>query len=267
MTDIGALSDLLYLYLISLAVAIPRAYAMFSFLPVTTRLGLPELLRTVTTIALSLPILGHLTAEVHNADSISAFFLLFICLKEAMIGTILGVVLGLPFWAVETAGNILDFVRQAPDAQLQDPQGTTESSITGTLLSIFIVFIFISAGGLRIIADIIYTSYEAWPVLSVLPEVKPDVAMKFVAVLDKLLRSALVLSAPVLLIIVLSFFILVVVARFVQQINVFDMSMSFRNVAFFLTIPIYLMYVLDYLMPEIGTTKSVVEVVRGFLHE
>lgn len=91
--------------------------------------------------------------------------------------------------------------------------------------------------------------------------------MKFVAVLDKLMRSALVLAAPILLIVVLAFFILIVIARFVPQINVFDMSMSFRNVAFFITIPIYLIYAIDYFMPEFGTTKTVVETVRGFLHE
>jgi type III secretion protein T len=267
MSDINTLNNALYLYLVALAVAIPRSYAMFSFLPIMTRLGLPELLRTAITIAIALPILGPLSKEIAGAGPVSAYYLTFICVKEALIGTILGIVMGLPFWALETAGNILDFVRQAPDAQLQDPQGTTEATITGTLLSIFVVFVFISVGGLRILADIIYTSYKAWPILTMLPEIKSDVIIKFAALLDKLLGAALVLAAPILIVIVLAFLILIFIARFVQQINVFDMSMSFRNTAFFLMIPIYLIYVIDYIMPEIGTTKSVVDAVRVFLNE
>jgi type III secretion protein T len=158
-------------------------------------------------------------------------------------------------------------VRQAPDAQLQDPQGTTESSITGTLLVVFIVFIFIVTGGLRIISDVIYTSYEAWPILKALPDLRLEEAPKFIALFDKMMRSAFVLAAPLLLIVVSAFLILIMVARFVPQINVFDLSMSFRNVAFFAVLPIYLIYVVDYAMPELGATRSVVEVVRGFMHE
>jgi type III secretion protein T len=267
MNETSALAQIINLYLVALAVAIPRGYAMFSFLPVTTRLGLPEMLRAVTIIALILPILEPLSAEIKKQVSVTPFFFAFICLKEALVGTILGIVLGIPFWALETAGNILDFVRQAPDAQLQDPQGATESSITGTLFSIFIIFLFVSVGGLRIIADIIYSSYETWPILQVLPDIKADALMKFVALLDKLFRSALVLAAPILIIVVLAFFILIVIARYVPQINVFDMSMSFRNVAFFLMLPIYLIYAIDYFMPEIGATNTVIEAVRTFLHE
>jgi type III secretion protein T len=87
------------------------------------------------------------------------------------------------------------------------------------------------------------------------------------ATLDKLLRTALVLAAPILLIVVLSFFILIIIARFIPQINVFDLSMSFRNIAFFIALQIYAIYVVEYLMPEIAGTKSAVEVLKGFFHE
>lgn len=267
MNDLDTFSETVKLYLMALAAAMPRGYAMFTFLPVTTRLGLPEMLRAVTIIALTLPLLDPLAAEIKKQESVSAIFFAFLCLKEALVGAVLGIVLGIPFWALETAGNILDFVRQAPDAQLQDPQGATQSSITGALFSIFVIFLFVSAGGFRIIADIIYSSYETWPIFQALPDIKLDAVMKFAALLDKLFRSALVLAAPILIVVVLSFFILIIIARFVPQINVFDMSMSFRNITFFIMIPIYLIYATDYFMPEIGATKTVIEVVRSFLHE
>jgi type III secretion protein T len=267
MNEISALTQTINLYLMALALAIPRGYAMFSLMPVTTRLGLPELLRAALAIAITIPILDPLAAELKKLESFSELFIVFLCLKEAFLGLVLGVVLGFPFWVLEISGNMLDFVRQAPDAQLQDPQGTTESSITGTLLVVFIVFIFIVTGGLRIISDVIYTSYEAWPILKVLPELKLEELPKFLALFDKMMRSAFVLAAPLLLIVVLAFLILIMTARFVPQINVFDLSMSFRNVAFFAVLPIYLIYVVDYAMPELGATRTVVEAVRGFMHE
>lgn len=75
MIEIGAASSIIQLYLIALAVAIPRAYAMFTFLPVTTRLGLPEMLRAVVVIAITLPILQPLAAEVKKGR----IFLRFLC--------------------------------------------------------------------------------------------------------------------------------------------------------------------------------------------
>ncbi|KAI95310.1 hypothetical protein T281_06195 [Rhodomicrobium udaipurense JA643] len=262
----GTLSDIAHVYLFAFALSLPRAYAMFSFVPITTRLGLPELLRATTVLAIMLPVIEPFAEEIRKVPEMTAFTLAALCIKEAVIGIMLGLVLGLPFWALEVAGNILDFVRQAPDAQLQDPQGTTESSITGTLLSIFVIFVFLAYGGFGILTDVVYTSFGAWPMLELAPALATDAVLKFGPLLDKLFRMALVLAAPVLAMILLAFLILIMIARFVPQINVFDLSMSARNIAFFIALPIYLVFVLDYLMPELAATKTVVETVRAFLH-
>lgn len=267
MNEISALSQLINLYLTALALAIPRGYAMFSLLPVTTRLGLPNMLRAALAVAITLPLLDPLVADLRKVEFLSMSYVVFLCLKEAFVGVVLGVVLGIPFWVLESVGNVLDFVRQAPDAQLQDPQGTTETSISGTLLVVFIVFIFIVSGGFRIISDVIYASYNAWPILKFLPDIQPDAGIKLITLFDKLMRATLVLAAPVLIVVVLAFLILIMTARFVPQINVFDLSMAFRNVAFFTILPIYLVYLLDYIIPELGATRSVVDVVKGFMHE
>ena len=74
MNEASAFAEIINLYLIVLSVAIPRGYAMFSFLPVTTRLGLPEMLRAVTIIALTLPILEPLAADIKKEVSVSPFF-------------------------------------------------------------------------------------------------------------------------------------------------------------------------------------------------
>ena len=248
--------DVIYTYLVAIAIAMTRPIAVFSVLPIITRLGLPELLKYAIAMVLSLHTISALVANPAALQSMSPMFIAFIALKETLIGVTLGIIISAPFWAIEMSGDILDFIRQAPDASIQDPQGTTESSLSGTLFSIFAILIFLSSGGLTIITGLIYSSYDLWPAHSNFPVIDTAAPIKLLSLLDYMFKTALLVAAPLLLLLLLSFAILAIIAKFVPQINVFDMSMILRNITYFVMIQIYIVYITSYYFPELGTIKS-----------
>ena len=265
LSDFGAFADLVYGFVIALAIATPRPLAIFAVLPLTGRLGLPPFFRNVIVIAISLPIVIPLQLQIKAAPTIPIASLFALSLKEVFIGLLIGLVLGIPFWAIETAGNIVDFVRQAPDSELQDAQGTTEASITGTLFSVVATYYYVTIGGITLLINSIYISYTIWPPLAPLPTLDPSATLRILALLDALFRSALMIAAPLVIFIMISLLLLMIIARITPQINVFDLSMSFRNIAFIVVMQVYAVFIIDYFGAEISGLRNAMDVVKGLL--
>ncbi len=265
--DAQHLLDLAYLTMIALAVSTMRGFGAFFILPFASRLGLTRTLRSIVVLVISLPLVPKLASDFRSMPTFSEVWLAAICLKEAFIGALIGFMMGIPFWMLEMAGNVVDFVRQAPDAQLQDPQGTETSSISGTLLAIVAVLFFLASGGMMIFLGALYSSYDLWPPLSFLPPFEIDSAVKLLRLMDDLMRGTIVTGAPLLIVMLVALLVLVILARFVPQINVFDQSMAFRNVAFVIVIQIYAYFLLEHIELEMRGIKGVIPLMKSFFHE
>jgi type III secretion protein T len=200
-------------------------------------------------LSLSLPFLPILHGAVVAAQ-FSFFDYVAIILKEAFIGLLIGYSAALIFWAVEAIGSFIDNQRGASIASTLDPLSGSDSSPTGTLLfQTFLTFFFVS-GGFLIFLGGLYNSYQIWPVLSLLPEIKPGSAELFLHQLDRLMALAVILSAPAIIAMFLSEFGLALVSRFAPQLNVFFLAMPVKSgVALFVLI-LYLGLLFNYL--EVG---------------
>jgi type III secretion protein T len=255
----------IFLYMAALAFSITRPIAIFSVFPVIARIGLPRLLQIPVVIAISLPILIQVHGQLGSMNTITPLFIAYICVKEVLIGLILGIIAGVPFWTMEMAGNIVDFIRQAPDAAVQDPQGATQASISGNLFAIVITLYFISAGGLSIVANTIYQSYVVWPALSDFPFPNSSGAYKVIGVIDFLFRTALLIAAPLVTFILMGFMITVIIAKILPQMNVFTMSMAFRNFAFLIAVQIFGIYLISSYTSNLTYIKDTIQIAREFL--
>jgi type III secretion protein T len=267
MNDAALSVDIIYSYLTALAIATPRPFALFSILPIMTRIGLPRILQFTIITALSIPIVAPLSSEIRASSSASAIFLAAMCFKEAFLGLLIGLVMGIPFWIMEVAGNIADFIRQAPDALVQDPQSQTEATITGTLFSIFATLYFIAMGGLTVLVEVIYKSYELWPVLSAWPAANANAPTIVLEFLDRIFHASLVLAGPLLIFTLSAFVIMALVSRFTPQMNFFDLSLSSRNIAFVIAIQIYTIYIISYFNNQSSYLKSTLDIVKSMFHE
>jgi type III secretion protein T len=168
---------------------------------------------------------------------------------------------------MEVAGNIADFIRQAPDALVQDPQSQSESTITGTLFSIFATLYFIAMGGLSVIVDIIYKSYELWPALSGWPTINQNAPAIVLEFLDRIFHAGFIIAGPLLIFTLTAFLIVAILSRFTPQMNFFDLSLSSRNIAFVVAIQIYTIYIVSYFNSQSAHLKETLDIVKGILNE
>src|SRR6185369_16680209 len=129
----------LFTYIALFGIATARPIAAMLILPVFTRLGLTGILRAGIALALSLPLVAHLGSDLPALRSMSAAMLLAMILKETVIGFLRGLLFGIPFWAVQSAGDIIDTQRGSSIAYMTDPTALAEVSIIGTLLELMMV--------------------------------------------------------------------------------------------------------------------------------
>jgi type III secretion protein T len=262
--DIDAAINVVFGHLVAFALAIARPTALVIVFPVFARLGLTGLIRGAFVVALSLPVIPGLVDVLPPAGT-ATVRLAGLALKEAVIGGLLGLLFGVPFWAVEVAGDLLDYERQAPDAQLQDPSAMTESTPSGTLFIITAVVLFVAADGLRNVAAALYDSYTLWPITDMAPQWQSGAGLLTLQLLDRVLRLALILAFPVLLAMFVAMLALMVIARFAPQLNVFDLSMAARNLVFFLVMPLYAAFLVDYFGSRLGELSGVLVELGRFL--
>ena len=186
--------------------------------------------------------------------------------KEALIGALIALVAGAPFWIAEMAGEFIDFIRQAPDAEVQYPDRSTQQGIMASILSLFFSLYFVSINGLAIITGIIYSSYEIWPALSSMPFPNGANADSLLAMLDFIMRSALLLAAPVAVFVIMGYLITVIVSKILPQMNVTTMSMGAKNIAFLFSMQIYGMYFISEYTSVLSHIKSTLSTVKDYLH-
>jgi len=262
--DFDAAANLVFGHLVAFALAIARPTALVMIFPVFHRLGLTGVIRGAFVVALSLPVVPGL-AEALPPVGTATLRLAGLALKETLIGALLGLLFGVPFWAVEVAGDLLDYERQAPDAQLQDPSAITESTAAGTLFIVTAVVLFVAADGLRNVAASLYDSYALWPITDLAPQLQTSSGWLALQLLDRVLRLALILAFPMLLAMFVAMLGLMIIARFAPQLNVFDLSMAVRNLVFFLIIPLYAAFLVYYFGSQLGELSGVLVELGGFL--
>ncbi|WP_292086464.1 flagellar biosynthetic protein FliR [Mesorhizobium sp.] len=164
--------------------------------------------------------------------------------------------MGIPFWAAEAAGDILDLQRGSTMGTLIDPMMTHETSATGTLLAVIMVTIYLAAGGLELSLTSLYDSYGLWPIDQLLPVFSKDAAGIFLDLLNRILMMALTLVFPLIISMLLSDIVLAFLARASPHLNVFALSLIVKTLVFSLVFVLYSAFLLFYMNRDLG-----------FLHE
>jgi type III secretion protein T len=244
--------DRLDQYLMAIGLAIARMTGLIIVMPAFTRLGLTGILQGATALALALPmaplIVGALAREHLTIPMIA-----ILSVKELMIGLAIGVVLGVPIWAAEAAGDVLDLQRGATAASLFDPSETGEESITGTLLALVMVAIYFGSGGLSLTLLTVYESYGIWPVANAFPTLGPAAPQFFVGLLDRIVTMGLILVAPIVVFMLLSDLLLALVSRAAPTLNIFALSLNVKNLVFAILMVLYGAFLIKYMGADLGS--------------
>jgi type III secretion protein T len=252
----------------AITLGMPRLFAIFTvtpFLgggivsgPLRTTIVLPLLLFIYPT----LPDSASLTANLNNIES--ALFIIALMLKEVFIGFALGFLVSILFWAVQSAGFLMDNQRGASQSQTNDPLSQESTSPLGSFLFQVLVYMFFSSAAFMSFLSMCFSSYVLWPVGELIPWPSSfKLPLLFAEQVSWLALYMLLLSAPVVIACFLSDFCLGLINRFAQQLNVFILSMGVKSgaTAFLIFVYLYpLCYIFIELMEKLSNMHMVLDV-------
>jgi type III secretion protein T len=239
------------LYVLGAGIGLARMSGLVMIMPVFLRIGLTGILRAAVALTLSLPLLPFILATF-PFDQTSFGQIAAILFKEVMVGIVIGIVLGVPIWAAEAAGEILDLQRGVTFAELLDPSFTMTNNISGSLFSIVIVAIFFASGGLNFTMTAVYDSYKLWPLTTFLPIFQEGSGLLFLGLLDNVIGMGLMLVVPIVIALLLTDLSLALVARAAPHMNIFVLSLTVKNLAFTLLLVLYATFLLGYMRTDLG---------------
>lgn len=220
-------SEIWSIFLIGLARIVPTI-AIAPFLGGKT---LGDSLKMGFGVALTIIFLPFLVVHVKSNLQIDfAFFL--ILFKEAMIGSLLGFLIAIPFYFAQGSGALIDHQRGSQSLQVMDPTTQMQTSPTGILFNNMMLVAFFSIGGPLLFFDSLFTSYLVLPADQFLPPDFFNSAAPFWITAFKLLNTivkiSLQLAAPSLIAMLLSDLFLGIANRMAPQVQISFLLWSFK---------------------------------------
>jgi len=249
-------------FLMALAYTQPRILALFIALPIFNRQLVPGLLRVGIALALGALVAPRLMGEAAAVDLVATQVPMVI-LKEAFVGFVLGYLIAIPFWAFEAVGFFIDNQRGASVAATLNPLTGNDTSPLGILFNqAFIVFFFVS-GGFLLMLGLLYDSFALWPVFDWAPTLHADSVPLWLAQLDRMVRIALVLSAPAIVAMFLAEIGLALISRFVPQLQVFFLAMPIKSAIAILVLMVYMASLFEYGVAYVQDLKGSLPFLNG----
>ena len=207
----------------------PRIVALFTLIPFLHKRMLGGAMMR-NGVAMALVLFMHpMLAEAVPDKTPTIYATLFIVLKEVFIGALLGFVITIPFWALESAGFFIDNQRGASMASAMNPLSGAESSPMGILFSQAFTAIFMVSGLFLLLVKSLFISYSTWPVFSYFPNINPEGAIFFLKQFDLIISLSMWLAAPVIIAMFITEFGIALISRSAPQLNVFILAMPIKS--------------------------------------
>ena len=245
------------LFLLTLALAEPRILSMFIAIPIFNQSLLPTALRIPVAAVFGLLVVLALMPAL-AAYPPGGWQLLGLIVKESFIGFVLGFMIAMPFWLVESVGFFIDNQRGASIAATLNPLTGNDSSPLGEMFNqAFIVWFFIS-GGFILMLGVLYQSFQQWSVLAWTPHFSPDAVDVWLGQLDALVRLGLLLGAPAIIAMFLAEIGLALMSSFVPSLDVFFLAMPIKSALAFLVLLLYFATLFGYAAEHIEALRGTV---------
>ncbi|MDR1945580.1 MAG: type III secretion system export apparatus subunit SctT [Desulfovibrio sp.] len=219
-----------------------RLLTFFFIVPFMSGEAVPGQLRFALAVILSLfvyPTFADIELPASGAELF--LHLLLILSKELLVGFVLAYTAGVIFWAMLSAGFLLDNQRGAGMGQVTDPGSEESTSLFGAFLNQITVYLLFSTGAFVQIVLLLLTSYGVCP-----PGFEPGggaveaVPVFLMGQFSRLMIVTVVFAAPIVLICLLTDVGLGLVNRFAPQLNVFFLSMPVKSALGLLMVLFYL---------------------------
>ncbi len=223
-----------------------RMFALLSVFPLLQWAKVPRFVTMGIALALAAPAWAG-TAFVPLPEEGAALRLTMIVAKEAGIGILVGLLASLPFWTVQAAGDIIDLCRGASLADIVNPFNQDANSILGPILFLLAAMTFVTMDGLGALLDLLYASFQAWPVADLMPRQFPEGIIDRAGRLMKVMfLTAFTIASPVLLLLAGAELALVFTAKGSRQLPLDNLTIAIKNLIVLLAMPVFVVFLQAY---------------------
>lgn len=251
----------LYNWFSAWLMALPRVLGLFAILPFTKTNLLPGMARNALLISLTIILMPIMLEQIDTMPK-DLEGVTFLLLKEVFLGLVLGLIFSLPFFAMESAGSLIDRQRGVMSGQVSTPITAAQTTILGNFLSFYSVVLLFVSGGIYFLLEVFLSSYKAWPITTYYPQLNIEMSSYFLQIFDNLMLMILIIAGPILIIIFLVDLGFGFLNRSVPQINVFILSLPVKGLASVLILALFMTKIAEYLktiFSEYGTSFHLLE--------
>lgn len=250
--------------IMGMTLSMPRILGALTIIPMFGRSNLGGFNRAAVAAAFTVPLLPLVFAQ-NTAASDPGGWILLLIVKEALLGSCIGFVVALPFWAAEALGFIIDNQRGATSASGTNPATGDEATPLAILTYQAYSILFLLLGGVQLFLTLMYQSYVVWPITDWLPQFNEDMPVYYLALLDDLMRLAVLLAAPAMITMLLAELALACVSLFAPQLQVFFLAMPIKSGIAMFVLAISCGILFDQMAPAVNSLKDLLPTLQKVL--
>lgn len=245
-------------------VAAGRMIGLVSVVPILKRAELGRVPTAIVAIGLALPVAADIrvpTLAAQGAGEALGGGLggALLMAKEVAVGLLLGLLFAIPFWAVGAVGDLVDSQRAIGDSGQTDPTTKGNASVMSGLLTLTAITLFVTQGGLQVMAATVYESYRIWPLEAFAPAITGDGLSVLAGLLARIAGFAAVVAGPLVALFLVSDFALAGLGRLSGRIQLASMLPLVKNVAFAVISLLYVGALTGLLVEGLGGTRLVLD--------
>jgi len=240
-----------------------RMAGALAVFPLSAGAFMPAMLRGLLGVAFSLAAVQALHGSLVALPV--APLAIWLVVKEACLGALLGFAFGMVFWAVEQVGHLVDFQTNLTFTQTLDPLVGNASSVHARWLLQVLIVVFLSVGGLRIFLQAVYASFAVWPILDLGPTIQPGWIKVFSDHTGRLFMLAALFAAPTLLVLLLVEFGFGLLGRAAPQLDVFAITGPVKTWLATGVLAMSLPFIFERALQAIGGYRRLVDVLHEVL--
>ena len=198
-----------------------------------------------------------------DVSQLSGIQILGVLVKEIVLGFLIGFMAAKLFWIAMSVGFFIDNHRGASMASVFDPTAGEQTSPIGEFMQHAMIALFYASGGFLLFLGGLFESYLVWPIESFTPTFTEAFPGFFLEVVDDLMRTVVVLAAPVIITMFLATFGLGLMNRFAPQLNVFFLAMPVKSLIAMIVLVLYLPILLTLFKEEFVGAEALFEFFRA----
>jgi len=194
--------------------------------PIFGRTAIPAQAKIIFSLALAYFFftLAPLPAAQLAYANIVVFVL--VCMKEMLIGLVMGYLLTLFFDVALVAGQLIDMQMGFGMANVFDEQSNASIPMLGNLLNLMMMLVFIAVGGFERLIAMMALTFEAMPVGTI--QLSGDIAFAAAELFAEAFLLGVRMALPVIVAGLLGEAIMGVLVRTIPQMNVFVLGLPLK---------------------------------------